>query len=193
MLATVACGARLSNEQYVEARGAREPAAEPAPRRAGPAPPQRPAAPPPAAARRRRRSRGRWRGGDGGAGGAAGPAAGQRARRSPPTRRGHRHGDHARQRLDDQRADPGFGATGRAGVKAYVDFINTQGGVCGRKLSLVNGDDRLDPGTNRSETEQLKDQVFGFVGGITVVDDGGADVIDGTNIPDCSLIIGTPR
>jgi ABC-type branched-subunit amino acid transport system substrate-binding protein len=32
--------------------------------------------------------------------------------------------------------------------------------------------------------------VFGFVGNTTVVDDGGADVIGGTNIPNCSLIIG---
>jgi ABC-type branched-subunit amino acid transport system substrate-binding protein len=85
---------------------------------------------------------------------------------------------------------PNLGATGRAGAKAYLDFVNSQGGVCGRKLSLVNADDRLDPGTNRSATEQLKDQVFGFVGNTSVEDDGGASVIGGTNIPDCSLAIG---
>ncbi|MEY2452595.1 MAG: hypothetical protein QOD92_2169, partial [Acidimicrobiaceae bacterium] len=86
---------------------------------------------------------------------------------------------------------PNFGATGRAGAKAYLDFMNTQGGVCGRKLSLVNGDDRLDPGINRSQTDQMKDSVFGFVGNTTVEDDGGAGVIGGTNIPNCSLIIGS--
>jgi ABC-type branched-subunit amino acid transport system substrate-binding protein len=85
---------------------------------------------------------------------------------------------------------PNFGATGRAGAKAYLDYVNSQGGVCGRKLSLVNGDDRLDPGTNRSQTDQMKDQVLGFVGNTTVEDDGGAGVIGGTNIPNCSLIIG---
>jgi ABC-type branched-subunit amino acid transport system substrate-binding protein len=62
--------------------------------------------------------------------------------------------------------------------------------VCGRKLTLVNADDRLDPGINRAATEQLKDQVFGFVGNTSVEDDGGAAVIGGTNIPDCSLILG---
>ena len=86
---------------------------------------------------------------------------------------------------------PNFGATGRAGAKAYLDFVNNQGGVCGRKLSLVNGDDRLDPGINRSQTDQMKDSVFGFVGNTTVEDDGGAGVIGGTNIPNCSLIIGS--
>ncbi len=85
---------------------------------------------------------------------------------------------------------PNFGATGRAGAKAYLDYVNSQGGVCGRKLSLVNGDDRLDPGINRSQTEQMKDTVLGFVGDTTVEDDGGAGVIGGTNIPNCSLVIG---
>ena len=86
---------------------------------------------------------------------------------------------------------PNFGATGRAGAKAYLDFVNTQGGVCGRKLSLVNGDDRLDPGINRSQTDQMKDSVFGFVGNTTVEDDGGAGVIGNTTTPNCSLIIGS--
>jgi len=86
---------------------------------------------------------------------------------------------------------PNFGATGRAGAKAYLDYVNSQGGVCGRKLSMVNGDDRLDPGINRTQTEQMKDSVFGFVGDTTVEDDGGAGVIGGTNIPNCSLVIGT--
>ena len=86
---------------------------------------------------------------------------------------------------------PNFGATGRAGAKAYLDFVNNSGGVCGRKLTLVNGDDRLDPGINRSQTDQMKDSVFGFVGNTTVEDDGGAGVIGGTNTPNCSLIIGS--
>jgi ABC-type branched-subunit amino acid transport system substrate-binding protein len=86
---------------------------------------------------------------------------------------------------------PNFGATGRAGAKAYLDYVNNQGGVCGRKLSLVNGDDRLDPGINRSQTDQMKDSVFGFVGNTTVEDDGGAGVIGGTTTPNCSLIIGS--
>lgn len=87
---------------------------------------------------------------------------------------------------------PGFGDTGRSGAKAYINYINnTQGGVCGRKLTLVEADDRLDAGTNRSETERLKNEVFGFVGSTTVVDDGGTAVINGSNIANCSLVIGS--
>jgi ABC-type branched-subunit amino acid transport system substrate-binding protein len=91
-------------------------------------------------------------------------------------------------------AVPGFGRTGVNGAKAYLNYVNaTQGGVCGRKLTLVPADDRLDEGANRSETERLAGQVFGFVGGTTVSDDGGATVLAGTNIADTSLAIGEGR
>ncbi|HEY2813040.1 MAG TPA: ABC transporter substrate-binding protein [Acidimicrobiales bacterium] len=86
---------------------------------------------------------------------------------------------------------PNFGATGRAGAKAYIDYINSQGGVCGRHVSMVTADDRLDPGVNRSTTEQLESQVLGFVGNTSVEDDGGASVIGGSNVPDCSLTLGS--
>jgi ABC-type branched-subunit amino acid transport system substrate-binding protein len=86
---------------------------------------------------------------------------------------------------------PDFGQTGRAGAKAYFDYINaTQGGVCGRKLSLVTADDRLDTATNRAAAQQLMGQVFGFAGNTTVVDNGSASVLGGTDIPVCALTIG---
>jgi ABC-type branched-subunit amino acid transport system substrate-binding protein len=86
----------------------------------------------------------------------------------------------------------GFGETGRSGAKAYFNYINsTQNGVCGRKLSLETADDRLDAGANRSETERLIPQVLGFVGDTTVVDDGGAGALAGTNIANVSLAIGS--
>jgi ABC-type branched-subunit amino acid transport system substrate-binding protein len=86
---------------------------------------------------------------------------------------------------------PGFGETGRNGAKAYLNYVNeTQGGVCGRKLSLVTADDRLDAGQSRAATEQLASQVLGFVGGTTVVDNGAAAAINGTNIANTALAIG---
>ena len=85
---------------------------------------------------------------------------------------------------------PGFGQTGVNAVKAYFNYINSQGGVCGRKLTLVASDDRLDAGANRSETDRLKNEVLGFVGGTTVVDDGGTAALAGTGIADCGLAIG---
>ena len=87
----------------------------------------------------------------------------------------------------------GFGQTGVNAVKAYVAYVNATGGVCGRQLELLTGDDRLDAGTNRSETQRLSQEAFGFVGAVTVVDDGGAAVLDGTDIPDVGLTIGSAR
>lgn len=88
---------------------------------------------------------------------------------------------------------PGFGKTGQNGVKAYLNYLKSQGGVCGRQLTLVTSDDRLDAGTNRSETERLGREVFAFVGGTSPVDDGGASVLGSTNIPDVSFGFSIPR
>lgn len=84
---------------------------------------------------------------------------------------------------------PGFGQTGVNAVKAYVNFVNASGGVCGRKLTLVTADDRLQSGTNKSQTDKLAEQVIGFAGGVTVVDDGAAQAINGTNIALTGLAI----
>lgn len=82
---------------------------------------------------------------------------------------------------------PGFGQTAVNAVKAYVAFTNATGGVCGRQLSLVTADDRLQSGTNKSETDKLAKDVIGFVGGNSVVDDGSAQSLAGTNIVDVSI------
>lgn len=194
LLTTVACGARLDSQQYLEARGAGTGGAAGGPATAGashagatpgasiPASGGGPAAAP-----------------SPGAGGPAAPGTDQAAA-------GGGGGGCTPQHTDAPGVSdteiklgnistisgpvPNFGATGRAGAKAYLDYVNSQGGVCGRKLSLVNGDDRLDPGINRSETDQMKDSVFGFVGNTSVEDDGGASAIGGTNVPNCSLVIG---
>ena len=88
---------------------------------------------------------------------------------------------------------PGFGQTGVNGVKAYFNMINNAGGVCGRKLTLVTADDRFQSATNRAETEKLAGQVIAFVGSTTVVDDGGAPVIDAKGVADISLTTTAPR
>ena len=88
---------------------------------------------------------------------------------------------------------PGLGQTAQNGVKAYVAYINSKGGVCGRKLKLVTSDDRLDTGTNRAETQRMSKSVFAMVGGFSVVDDGGASVLAGTNVPDVGLALTNQR
>ena len=88
---------------------------------------------------------------------------------------------------------PGFGKTGQNGVKAYLNYLRSQGGVCGRQVTMTTADDRLDAGTNRAETERLAKEAFGFVGGTSPVDDGGAVALNGTNIPDVSMSLSGPR
>jgi ABC-type branched-subunit amino acid transport system substrate-binding protein len=88
---------------------------------------------------------------------------------------------------------PKFGQTGVNGVKAYFNMINNQGGVCGRKLSLVVADDRFQSAQNRAETEKLAPSVIAFVGSVSVVDDGGAPIIDEKGVADISLATTQPR
>lgn len=83
----------------------------------------------------------------------------------------------------------GFGRTGVNGARAYLEYVNSRGGVCGRRLTLATADDRLDAGQNRAEASRLAREVIGFVGGTTVVDAGLASVLEGTNIANASLAI----
>jgi ABC-type branched-subunit amino acid transport system substrate-binding protein len=82
---------------------------------------------------------------------------------------------------------PGFAQTSVNGVKAYLNMVNNAGGVCGRKLTLVTADDRFQSATNRSETEKMSGSVLALVGNLSVVDDGGAPVLDAKGLPDVSL------
>ena len=90
-------------------------------------------------------------------------------------------------------AIPGFANTAVGGAKAFVDYVNATGGICGRQLELTVADDRFDSGANRSEHERLKDNVFAFVGSLSVVDDGGVSALRGTNIPDVTLGLSDAR
>lgn len=88
---------------------------------------------------------------------------------------------------------PGFGKTGQNGVRAYVNYVKSLGGVCGRQLNLVTADDRLDAGVNRGETERLSREAFALVGGTSPTDDGGAAALAGTNVPDVSFAVSESR
>ncbi len=88
---------------------------------------------------------------------------------------------------------PGFAQTSVNGTKAYFNMINSQGGVCGRKLTLLTADDRFQAATNRAETEKMAGQVLALVGSLSVVDDGGAPIVDSKGIADISLASTAPR
>lgn len=88
---------------------------------------------------------------------------------------------------------PGFAQTSVNGVKAYFNMVNNAGGVCGRKLTLLTADDRFQAATNRSETEKMSGQTIALVGSLSVVDDGGAPIIDTKGIADLSIATTAPR
>jgi phosphate transport system substrate-binding protein len=74
-----------------------------------------------------------------------------------------------------------------AGTAAFFAYQNSLGGVYGRGLSVVSGDDGFDAGRNQNGHAALLGKVFGFVGSSSAVDDGGAQVLaQHPDIPDVS-------
>jgi ABC-type branched-subunit amino acid transport system substrate-binding protein len=69
------------------------------------------------------------------------------------------------------------------GAAAYLAKVNAEGGVCGRKITIVEGDDGLDPQRARSEFLRLEPQVFAFVGNLAVADSGYIDLLESTKVP----------
>ena len=69
------------------------------------------------------------------------------------------------------------------GAAAYLAKINAEGGVCGRKITIVEGDDGLDPQRARGEFLRLEPQVFAFVGSLAVADSGYIDLLESTKVP----------
>jgi ABC-type branched-subunit amino acid transport system substrate-binding protein len=69
------------------------------------------------------------------------------------------------------------------GAAAYIAKVNSEGGVCGRKITLLEGDDGLDPQRARGEFVRLEPSVFSFVGSLAVADSGYVDLVKSTKVP----------
>ena len=78
---------------------------------------------------------------------------------------------------------PGLGASYLGATNAYVEYRNSTGGVCGRNVRLVAGDDGGDLARNRSVVAEMAPRVLGIVPGIAGGGDGGADIISRDRIP----------
>jgi ABC-type branched-subunit amino acid transport system substrate-binding protein len=63
------------------------------------------------------------------------------------------------------------------GTNAYVKYVNSQGGIYGRKLKVVVGDDQNECGANQNRYRDLSPKVFAFVGGFSVFDECSARVM----------------
>jgi branched-chain amino acid transport system substrate-binding protein len=84
---------------------------------------------------------------------------------------------------------PGATEGSYRGAQAYLTKVNAAGGVCGRKITLVKGDDGLDPQRARSEFLRLEPQTLAMVGGYSVADSGFADLVKSTQVPYLGVIV----
>lgn len=69
---------------------------------------------------------------------------------------------------------PGLEAGAIHGIDAFAAYINSLGGICGRRLVVKIADDNLDASQNATATESLAGKVMAFVGSDSGVDQGGA-------------------
>lgn len=75
------------------------------------------------------------------------------------------------------------------GAAAYFSMVNAAGGVCGRKITLLKGDDGLDPAKARGEFLRLEPDIFAFVGSFAVADSGYINLIKSTGVPYVALVV----
>jgi branched-chain amino acid transport system substrate-binding protein len=78
-------------------------------------------------------------------------------------------------------------ASSAAAVRSYVAYVNSKGGVCGRKVALKEADDGSDNSRYRSIVTELGPKVFGLTGGFAVGDVGGADIVEAQKLPTVTL------
>jgi ABC-type branched-subunit amino acid transport system substrate-binding protein len=79
------------------------------------------------------------------------------------------------------------------GAQAFVAYQNSLGGVDGRKLTLLSGDDGFDAGQNRAQTLSILPKVLGFVGSASLYDDAAVPEMEQANVPDVGLAIAPAR
>jgi ABC-type branched-subunit amino acid transport system substrate-binding protein len=83
---------------------------------------------------------------------------------------------------------PGLGASSAAATRAYIAYLNSKGGVCGRKIVLKEGDDGAEGGRYRSVFTGLEPHVLGIVGGFNIGDVGALDLMEEKKVP----VVGIP-
>jgi ABC-type branched-subunit amino acid transport system substrate-binding protein len=79
---------------------------------------------------------------------------------------------------------PGIFQGAVLGTQAAVAYANSQGGIYGRKLRVDVRDDQFDTGQNRANTIDLLSKAFAFAGSFSLYDDAALDQIKASGIPD---------
>ncbi len=88
---------------------------------------------------------------------------------------------------------PGLFEGAKDGTQAYVNYINSQGGVNGRKLVLQVQDDQFDAGKYSTATQSLVNSSFALVGGFSLFDAAGVSAVNTAKIPDVTFSLSAQR
>jgi ABC-type branched-subunit amino acid transport system substrate-binding protein len=78
-------------------------------------------------------------------------------------------------------------------TRAYVEYVNSTGGVCGRKLELLALDSRTDSRGDQEGTARACAQAFAMVGSVSAYDQGGATAAANCGIPDLRAVTTTSQ
>jgi ABC-type branched-subunit amino acid transport system substrate-binding protein len=78
---------------------------------------------------------------------------------------------------------PGLFKGAKVGAQAYFNYINSQGGVNGRKIILDARDSAFSSGTVASEAQSIAQNDFAFVGGYSLLDGSEQPAIDANKVP----------
>jgi ABC-type branched-subunit amino acid transport system substrate-binding protein len=85
---------------------------------------------------------------------------------------------------------PGLFQGAPIGVKAYFDYVNSKGGVNGRKLTVDSKDDAFSSQQNATETAQAIGSDFAMVGSFSLFDGYGCSALAAdTAVPDVSVTL----
>lgn len=83
---------------------------------------------------------------------------------------------------------PGIFQGAHEGARAAAAYINSRGGICGRRIETLLLDDKTDAGGNRAAMLDACDRAFVVVGSMSAFDDGGAAPGQTCGIPDMTAI-----
>src|SRR4029077_17156046 len=84
---------------------------------------------------------------------------------------------------------PGLFAGAYYGALAYASYINSLGGIYGRRLKVDTADDQLQALANKAETDPLLGKGLGFLGSFSLETDAGSPDIQAAGAPNVSYAI----
>jgi ABC-type branched-subunit amino acid transport system substrate-binding protein len=86
---------------------------------------------------------------------------------------------------------PGLALSTFQAMQAAAAYINSQGGICGRRVVLDLRDDQTTANGNKASTQEACAQDFALVGSFSAFDDGGASTVEQMKCPDMSAFTTT--